>query len=424
MTQRSYRVLIIDDDTEILRVFSKILQLEGFVTETAANGQEALNKAKASFFDVFLIDIRLPDMEGTEILGELQKSDPTAVKIMVSGQPSTENAIKALNSGANAFFTKPVDFGILIKNIKDRIQERDKKQRTEKNLDQWVKLRISKVQSNEYSKFAEEAANIFGFFGLNKTKARIYIAINVLGAATASEIASLSKIRREEVYRILPELEETGIVTSKLDAPRRFMATDPAMSVEILVKLKTDAMKREIESLQLKKADLISRLSTTSFGVYEENTIEALARQDNVDKRYTQMVKKARNSMMLTASSDELEKILVAKSKEPYLEGQLEIRTILNKGDLADHPESSDYTDFMRRIRLLSAKANCEMELKRVDKTPFKVLVIDRKEAVWGESKSGKMNSRFLWTNDQMHVGILRRAFETLWQEADSLKAQ
>ena len=65
-----------------------------------------------------------------------------------------------------------------------------------------------------------------------------------------------------------------------------------------------------------KKTDLISRLSNTSFGVYEENTIEALARQDNVDKRYTQMVKKARNSMMLTASSDELEKILVAKSKE------------------------------------------------------------------------------------------------------------
>ncbi len=424
MTQRSYRVLIIDDDTEILRVFSKILQLEGFITETAANGQEALNKAKASFFDVFLIDIRLPDMEGTEILGELQKSDPTSVKIMVSGQPSTENAIKALNSGANAFFTKPVDFTILIKNIKDRIQERDKKQRTEKNLDQWVKLRISKVQSNEYSKFADEAANIFGFFGLNKTKARIYIAINVLGAATASEIASLSKIRREEVYRILPELEEAGIVTSKLDAPRRFMATDPATSVEILVKLKTDTMKREIDSLQLKKADLISRLSTTSFGVYEENTIEALARQDNVDKRYTQMVKKARNSMMLTASSDELEKILVAKAKEPYLEGQLEIRTILNKGDLADHPDSSDYTDFVRRIRLLSTKANCEVELKRVDKTPFKVLVIDRKEAVWGESKSGKMNSRFLWTNDQMHVGILRRAFENLWQEADSLKVQ
>ena len=163
MTQRSYRVLIIDDDTEILRVFSKILQLEGFITDTAANGQEALNKAKASFFDVFLIDIRLPDMEGTEILGELQKSDPTSVKIMVSGQPSTENAIKALNSGANAFFTKPVDFGILIKNIKDRIQERDKKQRTEKNLDQWVKLRISKVQSNEYSKFADETQTSLAF---------------------------------------------------------------------------------------------------------------------------------------------------------------------------------------------------------------------------------------------------------------------
>ncbi len=424
MTQRSHRILIIDDDTEILRVFSRILQLEGFITDTAATGQEALSKAKTSFFDVFLIDIRLPDMEGTEILAELQKSDPTSVKIMVSGQPSTENAIKALNSGANAFFTKPVDFGILIKNIKDRIQERDRKQRTEKNLDQWVKLRISKVQSSEYSKFADEVATTFAYFGLNKTKARIYVALNVLGAATASEIASLSKIRREEVYRILPELEETGIVTSKLDAPRRFMATDPVTSVEILVKMKTDAMKREIDSLKLKKDDLVSRLSNTSFGIYEENTIEALARQDNIDKRTIQMVKKAHNSIILTASTDELEKLLVTKTKEEPAEGQIEIRIIVNKGDLPDNPQSTDYTDFLRRIRLLSTKVNCEVELKRIDKTPFKMLVIDRKEAIWGESKSGKMNTRFLWTNDQMHVGILRRAFESLWQEAKPLKME
>jgi sugar-specific transcriptional regulator TrmB len=267
-------------------------------------------------------------------------------------------------------------------------------------------------------------AGVFSYFGLNKTKARIYVALNVLGAATASEIASLSKIRREEVYRILPELEETGIVTSKLDAPRRFMAADPVTSVELLVKAKTEAMKRELDALKLKKDDLIYRLSNTSFGVYEENTIEALARQDNVDKRFGQMLKKARATMMLTSSTDELEKILVIRSKEPPLDGQVEIRTIINKGDLADHIDSSDYVDFIRRIRVLSSKANCTVELRRVDKTPFKLLVVDRKEAIWGESKSGKMNARFLWTNDPMHVGILRRAFDNLWDEAAPLKLQ
>jgi CheY-like chemotaxis protein len=424
MTQRSQRILIIDDDTEILRVFSKILQLEGFVTDIAASGEEALNKVKSSYFDVFLIDIRLPDMEGTEILAELQKSDPTSVKIMVSGQPSTENAIKALNSGANAFFTKPVDFTVLIKNIKDRIQERDKKERTEKTLDQWVKLRISKVQVNEYGKFADEIAAVFSGFGLNKTKARIYVALNVLGAATASEIASLSKIRREEVYRILPELEETGIVSSRLDAPRRFMATDPITSVEILVKMKTDAMKHELDALKMKKDDLIYRLTNTSFGVYEENTIEALARQDNVDKRIAQMVKKARSSMMLTGSTDELEKVLLSKSREEPLQNQIEIRTIITNSDLSDDKDSTDNADLLRRIRLLSNKANCNVELKSVDKTPFKLLMVDRKEAIWGESKSGKINARFLWTNDLLHVGIMKRAFENLWQEATLVKLQ
>jgi hypothetical protein len=136
------------------------------------------------------------------------------------------------------------------------------------------------------------------------------------------------------------------------------------------------------------------------------------------------MIKKARGTITLTTSTDELEDILIAKSKEPPLEGQLEIRTIINKSDLADHPDSSDYIDFLRRIRLLSSKANCTVELRCVDKTPFKVLIVDRKEAIWGESKPGKMNSRFLWTNDPMHVGIMRRAFDSLWDEAKPLKIQ
>ncbi len=125
------------------------------------------------------------------------------------------------------------------------------------------------------------------------------------------------------------------------------MATDPVTSVELLVKAKTEAMKRELDALKLKKDDLIYRLSNTSFGVYEENTIEALARQDNVDKRLSQMIKKARGTITLTTSTDEFEDILIAKSKEPPLEGQLEIRTIINKSDLADHPDSSDLIDFL-----------------------------------------------------------------------------
>jgi CheY-like chemotaxis protein len=419
MTQKASKILIIDDDVEILRAFSKILQLEGFATDTAVSGQEALSKVKDTFFDMFLIDIKLPDIEGTELLAELQKSDPAAVKIMISGQASTDNAIRSLNVGANCFLTKPVDPEVLIRNIKFRLQERDKRERiTEKNVEQWVKLRISKVQSNEYSKFADDIANIFSAYGLNKTKARIYVAMNVLGAATAAEIALLSKIRREEVYRILPELEDIGIVTSKLDTPRKFMATDPQTSVEILMKLKNDLMKRELEGLEVKKADLISKLSGTSFGVYEENTIEALSRQDNVEKRMSQMVKKARSTIMFTSSTDELEKLLFAKSRDEQNDSLIEVRTVIQKGDL-DDPE-----DFLRRLRLLSSKVNCNVDVRKVDKMPFKLLVIDRKEAIWGEGKSGKQNTKFLWTNDQMHVGILRRAFDSLWQEGESLKAQ
>jgi sugar-specific transcriptional regulator TrmB/CheY-like chemotaxis protein len=381
-------------------------------------GKDALSKAMALSYDVFLIDINLPDIEGTDLLMQLQQINPSAIKIMITGMPSAENAIKSLNIGASSFLTKPLDPSVLRRTIKEKLKQKSLNTYSDKNLAQSTKVKISKIQSNEYRNFVEEVATMFMTFGLNKTKSRIYTAINVLGAATVSEIAMLSKIRREEVYRVLPELEGTGIVSSRLESPRKFFAIDAKATVEELITLKTNLMKRELDLLESKKDQLISKLNSTSFGFYEENTIEVLARQENIETKMVQMVNKAKNSIIFTGPIDELVGILEVKSKscENIFENQVEIRIILNNNELGENEVGAGST--LRSLRLLSSKINFIFELKKVDKTPFKVLVIDRKEAIWGETRAREHFTRFLWTNDPFQIGILKRAFENLWQEA------
>jgi sugar-specific transcriptional regulator TrmB len=307
---------------------------------------------------------------------------------------------------------------ILLRDLKEKLKDRHRqKMVVGKRAEDWVKLRINKIQLSEYSKFAEEAADLFGTFGLSKTQAKVYMALNALGVATASEIAALSRIRREEVYRIMPELENRGIVSSRLEAPRKFAATEPSSALNILLKVKAEALEREMSTLFQVKDELISRLLNTSFGIYEESSVEALSRQDNIDVRLTQMSKKAKNHVLLVGSLDDMKKI-INESVEAGAT-QIRMRTIVDSGEIIDHAGESGDANALRHFLLIACRVNCKVELRQVDKRAFNLVIVDGKEAIWGESKSDR-ERKFFWTNDPVQVGILRRAFENLWQEAVS----
>ncbi|UCG37202.1 MAG: response regulator, partial [Candidatus Bathyarchaeota archaeon] len=102
------RILIVDDDTRIRETLSTILQQRGYKTDTAKTGHEALQKSRTRFFDMVLLDIKLPDMEGTNLLTTMHENLPKMVKIMITGYPSLDNAVEALNYGADAYIIKPV----------------------------------------------------------------------------------------------------------------------------------------------------------------------------------------------------------------------------------------------------------------------------------------------------------------------------
>ena len=139
-----------EDDENIRKTLSNILQQKGYKTDTAKSGKEAEQKAKTNFYNLALLDIKLPDMEGTQLLAKLHKNTPKMVKIMVTGYPSLENAMEALNQGADAYVTKPVKPAKLLALIEEKLEEqRQAEKMTEGKVTDWIKKRARQLEPDE-----------------------------------------------------------------------------------------------------------------------------------------------------------------------------------------------------------------------------------------------------------------------------------
>ncbi len=118
-------ILVVDDDKSILRTFTRILQKSGYEIDVAETGKEAIEKAENRHFDLALVDIRLPDMDGTDLLAKLKKQLQTTVKIMITGFPSLETGVKALDEGADAYLVKPVKPQELLMLLEEKLKNRE-----------------------------------------------------------------------------------------------------------------------------------------------------------------------------------------------------------------------------------------------------------------------------------------------------------
>lgn len=118
-------ILVVDDDKSILRTFTRILQKSGYDIDVAETGKEAIEKAENRKFDLALVDIRLPDMDGTDLLAKLKKPLQNTVKIMITGFPSLETGVKALDEGADAYLVKPVKPQELLMLLEEKLKNHE-----------------------------------------------------------------------------------------------------------------------------------------------------------------------------------------------------------------------------------------------------------------------------------------------------------
>jgi len=121
MKKRKNNILVIDDDKSILQIFTRILQKQGYNTDTAETGQEALDKLQNQGYDLALTDVKLPDMSGIDLLAKMHTARPDMVIIAITGFPSLEDATKALDRGAAAYLVKPVKAQELIGLVAEKL---------------------------------------------------------------------------------------------------------------------------------------------------------------------------------------------------------------------------------------------------------------------------------------------------------------
>jgi DNA-binding NtrC family response regulator len=118
------RVLLIDDEVGYINVLSNRLSKRNFVVAKANSGSEALQQMRRQDFDVAVLDLKMEDMDGIEVLKILKKMAPEVAVIMLTGHGSAEAAHEGIREGAYDYLTKPCEFEELVEKIRNAHHQR------------------------------------------------------------------------------------------------------------------------------------------------------------------------------------------------------------------------------------------------------------------------------------------------------------
>jgi len=152
------RILVIDDDENIRKVLETILEDEGYIVETAETAKKGIEKSEKAFYNLALIDVRLPDMEGIELLSKLRNTKPKMRKIIVTGYPTLQNAVAAVNKGADAYVMKPFEVDKILQTIREQLKKQEEeKSYSEEKVVEFIETRIKALEATSQSAVKKKA---------------------------------------------------------------------------------------------------------------------------------------------------------------------------------------------------------------------------------------------------------------------------
>ena len=145
------RIIVIDDDEGIRKVVAEALKSEGYLVDTASSGKEAVEKSRSNFYNLALVDIRLPDMEGTKLLTSMRETTPEMIKIILTGYPALQNAIDAVNKGAHGYLVKPINMAELLRTVEQQLKKQSEmKEYGQDKVAEFVETRFKELQTEEH----------------------------------------------------------------------------------------------------------------------------------------------------------------------------------------------------------------------------------------------------------------------------------
>ncbi len=119
------KILVVDDERSIRNTLKEILEFEKYQVDLSENGHDALEKVKAADYDIILCDIKMPEMDGIELLGHIGGLKPEIPVVMISGHGNIDTAVEAIKKGAFDFIEKPLDLNRILITIRNATDKSD-----------------------------------------------------------------------------------------------------------------------------------------------------------------------------------------------------------------------------------------------------------------------------------------------------------
>jgi two-component system, NtrC family, response regulator AtoC len=178
-------VLVVDDEVQIREMLKRgLAQMGGYSVDVAPNGLEAVKKLESDLFDVVLTDVKMPEMDGVELLKTIKTTRPDVMVIMMTAFGSIQTAVEAMKIGANDFITKPVDFNDLLVHL-SKVQKESELLRENRQLRMEVRKRF------EFSNIVGKSQKMQEVFSLIEKVAASNSTVTIYGGSgTGKELVA------------------------------------------------------------------------------------------------------------------------------------------------------------------------------------------------------------------------------------------
>jgi two-component system, chemotaxis family, response regulator PixH len=411
-------VLVVEDDELTRKTLAVILESKDFKVTCSSSIHQALSVLRTNRFDAIVMTITLLSRDDLRLHQLLYEVAPHTIKLVITvNYSSVMPAVQALNFEADAYFAKPVDPEELVKTIREKLAERLKTADPAKD-EVFNGPLLEGADDGSFHEYIESIANELVAFNLTRNQAKVYAALVAVDFAVPADLATLSGIRREEVYRLMPDLVERGLAIKQMSNPIRYRAASPETVISRLMKAKLKKATEEINSLIAKRDATISRLQKTkTLSSHANMSVENVVCTEDLLQCFERAIEKTNKTFdaaipfeFVSYAHLNLGQILTSLSARG-----INCRIVTEAGAFAKSAPWS--MRIIKEPNHASLRTNGLVHMRFVNKLPFNVTVYDDKEAFWGEFnlQAGRSSLR---ATAQSHVEIAKAAFENLWSEA------
>jgi sugar-specific transcriptional regulator TrmB len=260
-------------------------------------------------------------------------------------------------------------------------------------------------------------------FGLTRNEATMYLALLQLRQANARSIAKLSKLPRQEVYRIMQKLEKLGMVEVVISKPTKFLVTPPEEVLSELIERRQETLTRQISELRRKKKTLekeLKKVEGKSAGLAQPEPVHfaLISGPRLVNEKIHEMLRNAKREVLWMSPRLEIKRAVIYDRDEMLRQcakKKVKIR-VLTEIDEKNVKEVNKLTKFC--------------EIRHAPSVTTLITIVDDKELIIGSAvhTSNNLTSseliHELWTNDSNHIRVMKDFFEKVWSDSIPAKSK